>query len=271
MRHGTRIGLGLGLALLAGCGDPLDRVERLTEVPLDEAGATADLVAPAPGDGPGLFAGLFGADRPDGQGGGPRADTEPDEDAAQPAAATVAPRGGLLGLFGGPAPQAPATTGPDAARIAPGTPLPVGAIATVCGLSTGQLGPVVARGAGHALHDSEPGNAAPHAHYITGFADGCARQFTAAFAMLGAPGTHETLRNLPQDAGIPLGATDAAYEEIRMRVCRVARGAPCGRRLARLERDTIFVMAYDRFDTNTVWTEILLHAGAVIAIGAKSN
>ena len=146
--------------------------------------------------------------------------------------------------------------------------LPYGAVARVCDLPDRQLGKRVERyperRGTYALYDSEPGNTAQHTFYLTGFDDGCARQFTAALAVFGSPRTHEQLRyGLPSQVQ-PYSSTDAAYEKLKSRICRVGKGKPCGSAMSRLERDTVFVSVYEQFGSNTRWKTILLHDGEVV-------
>lgn len=167
---------------------------------------------------------------------------------------------------------------PDAPdyRIVPlGTELPYGTLARVCDVPKRQLGTRIAgypeRRSSYMIYDSQPGNTGLHSFYLTGFEDGCARQFTAALAMFGSPQTHEQLRyGLPSKVQ-PYSATDAAYEKLKSKVCRVGRGKPCGSGMNRLARDTVFVSVYERFGSNPVWKTLLLHDGAVIETDIRSN
>ncbi|MCR9110637.1 hypothetical protein [Marivita sp. XM-24bin2] len=171
---------------------------------------------------------------------------------------------------GGPSPDAPDY------RIVPiGTVLPYGVLARVCDVPNRRLGTRVERyperGSGYEIYDSEPGNTGPHTFYVTGFDDGCARQFTAALAMFGSPETHERLRyGLPSKVQ-PYSSTDAAYETLKSRVCRVGKGKPCGSSMSRLARNTAFVSVYERFGSNPVWKTILLHDGKVIETDIRGN
>jgi len=187
-----------------------------------------------------------------------------DPAAADPATGAVpqeAPR--RQSLFG---PRVSAPTGPDATRVAPGTILPYGQIATVCGLSDSALGTVVEQASGYVVHDTAASSVAQRTHYITGFPDGCARQFTAALALFGDVGTHEVVRYMSGAAARPYSATDTAYEQLKADVCRVGAGEPCGPALDRLARRTVFITVYETFGTNPTWGDILLHDGAVLAV-----
>lgn len=255
---------------LAACGDPLDRIDRLSDVALTDAQIAA--LAPAPGDqagdAPVLPALLAEAAEEGNRAAGVEAANVPAHTAPAPS--------GFLGLFarpGGVATGASSTVsdGPDAAIVAPGQVLPYGEIATVCGLPDAALGTAMATASGLVIHDSAPGSIALRSHFITGFPDGCARQFTAALALFGDVGTHEIVRYQPSNAGIAYTETDLAYEQIKGRVCGVAQGQPCGARLEQLGRNTAFVTVYERFGSSPVWAEILIHDGAVVAMDFKRN
>ena len=165
----------------------------------------------------------------------------------------------------------PASDGPDGRDVAFGTRLPYGEVARVCDAPRRSLGTEIERAAGWRLYDSDPGNTLPHTFYVTGFDDGCPRQFTAALALFGAPSMHEQLRyGLPAEVQ-PYSETDSAYERLKSRVCRVARSQPCGRRISRMERDTVFVSIYERFGENPVWKNLLLHDGEALALDIKGR
>lgn len=220
---------------------------------------------------------------------------------APPATATV-PRRGLLGFLSRAAQDAQSGTGvevaaapprtrTDAARPAPargpnpnapdyrivplGTVLPYGTLARVCDVSARDLGARVERypdsRSVYTLYDSQPGTTAPHTFYLTGFDDGCARQFTAALALFGSPETHEQLRyGLPSKVQ-PYSSTDAAYETLKSRVCRVGKGKPCGSAMPQLARTTAFVSVYETFGSNPQWKTILLHDGEVVETDIRGN
>ncbi|QBF33064.1 hypothetical protein [Thalassococcus sp. S3] len=171
------------------------------------------------------------------------------------------------------APRAPrAAAEPD---LPLGAPLAFGQTARACAATKAQLGRRIekfpARGSGYALYDSAPGTTAPRSFFVTGFADGCPRRFTAANAVFGAPSMHEQLRyGLPGDL-YPYSDTDKAYERIKSGICGVSRRKPCGARISRLERNTVFISAYERFGGgNPRWADILIHDGAVVAASVKA-
>jgi hypothetical protein len=156
-----------------------------------------------------------------------------------------------------------------------GTVLPYGKVARVCGAARGALGKEVAqypdRSPKYRLFDSVPGSTGPHTFYVTGFPDGCARQLTAALVIFGSAGMHEQLRyGLPAKVQ-PYSETDRAYEAVKSSVCRVGKNKPCGGQLSRLEKDTVFLSLYERFEDNPRWANILLHDGQVMATDMVSN
>jgi hypothetical protein len=219
--------------VLAGCANPLAQMDRLSDV--DVGAETLDAVdTTGPADVP---------------------------------AAEAAPRAGA-GLFAGwltPKPAADAVP-----EIAIGTKVPYGEIARVCGMSKADLGKQVERTAGYKVFDTKPNTTAPRTFYVTGFSDGCARQFTAALVLVGTPSRHEELRyGQPSDL-YPYSEIDRAYEKIKSRVCGVPRGRPCGSRIRQMERDTVFLSTYERFSNNARWADILIHDGDVIAKDIKS-
>ncbi|MDA7425203.1 hypothetical protein [Thalassococcus lentus] len=211
--------------------------------------------------------------------------------AAPPQAAAdteTKPRGGLLGgLFAGggtsgdrDAParrntRAPKPGDPDYEQVGPGVTLPYGKIARLCGVSAARLGKKTdsypARGRGYTVYDSKPGSTGLRNFYITGFDDGCARQFSAALVVFGAPQTYEQLRYSPAGKTMPVAETDRAYERVKSKVCRVGSGKPCGSRMDRLAKTTVFVSVYERFGGAARWKNLLLHDGGVEALDVKSN
>lgn len=274
-------GILIAAGLLAGCAaDPLRSVPRLSDADVTDTEIQAALREDA-GELPV---------------GGPE---------TAPPATEVTPRRGLLGFLNRAAQSAQADDGtrvaaipprtqsdaspaaqpispsgpnpgaPDYQVVALGTVLPYGVLARVCDVNARQLGSRVARypdnGSAYTLYDSQPGTTAPHTFFVTGFDDGCARQFTAALALFGSPETHEQLRyGLPSKVQ-PFSSTDAAYETLKSRICRVGKGKPCGSALSRLSRNTAFVSVYETFGSNPEWKTILLHDGAVVETDIRSN
>ena len=176
-------------------------------------------------------------------------------------------------LFGGLAANPKAAA--PVSEIEPGTLLPYGKVARICGLPKRALGKEVAKHPEkrpkHRIYDSEPGNIAPHSFFITGFGDGCARQFTASLAMFGSVSMHEQLRyGLPSEVQ-PYSDTDKAYEKLKSKVCGVPRKKPCGGKVSKLDGNTVFVSIYERFGSNQRWTNLLLHDGDVLAQDNKGS
>lgn len=226
----------------------------------------------------GFFTGRAAAER-GGADEAPEAEPDPAALVEQAARSDVRakPEGGgfLSALFGGRAtPNAPDDRA-DYTEAGPGVTLPFGEMARLCGVPDRILGQRVARyperGRGYRLYDSQPDSNAAHSWYITGFDDGCARQFTAALAMFGGPEQYELLRYGPAGETLPVSVTDSAYETLTSRVCGVAEGTPCGNRIGRLERDTVFVTIYPSFGGSGAWKNLLLHDGAVLATDIKEN
>lgn len=209
------------------------------------------------------------------------------------------PRRGLLGLIAAaPAPTATEPSERTAAMVDPakrrgifaglaasadagaddevpyGTKLPYGEVARVCGARHREMGRKVERapvkGRGYTLFDSAPDTTGPRTYYVTGFSDGCPRQFTAALAVFGPPQMHEQLRyGLPSDL-YPYSDTDKAYEQIKRQVCGVGRQKPCGNKIKALERRTVFISTYENFGVNARFGDILLHDGTIAATALKT-
>jgi hypothetical protein len=257
LRFATIIGT---CAVLAGCSgvptsnpDPLSDVERLSDVALadgtsqEDAVAAALAIAATPEEAEGGFlSGLFGA-----------------SDSG----------GGVMGMLasGNDANTPVVRTGPDAQLIPYGESVAYGEIATVCDVPRGSLGTEVANISGFKIYDTIPNATALRPHFITGFDDGCARQFSAALSLTGDVGTHEIVRYLPTNRNVAYSSTDNAYEAIKASVCRVSHGTPCGARLDSLANNTTFVTAYEKFGAHPRWVEILLHDGEVSAIDFKQR
>ncbi|WP_299286022.1 hypothetical protein [uncultured Tateyamaria sp.] len=176
-----------------------------------------------------------------------------------------------LTLFGGG--KNANRSGPDAGDVPLGTMLAFGEIARVCEAKPAQLGTLVDQGArkgrGYKLFDTVPNGGGPRTFYITGFTDNCPRQFTASLALFGAPEFHEQLRYGLPAKEYPYSTTDQAYEKVKAKVCNVGRSKPCGARISRLDRTTVFVSAYENFGENARWADMLLHDGAVLAKSLK--
>jgi hypothetical protein len=243
------------LLFLAGCGDPLKDFDRIGDVELAEDAAQA-----LPTDAEVAREGFFGTDAAMGV-------DEPVAARAEPAA----PSGGgfLGGLFGGGA-----ASGSDAAEdVAFGTVLPFGQVGRVCEAKGKDLGALVekAQARGHALYDYRPGSSAARSYYVTGFSDDCPRQFTAANALFGAPSMYEQLHYGPGGDALPVTSTDQAYEKVKSSFCRSGKGKPCGSRMSALEKTTVFISAYEHFEENARWADILIHDGAIVAASVKSN
>jgi hypothetical protein len=192
-----------------------------------------------------------------------------------PADTAPAPRQGFWAQVTGPetvvlaSATAQVGNGPDAAQVPPGTLLPYGQMATVCGQPNSALGTKVASAAGYDLYDSAPNTTALRVQYLTGFPDGCARIFSAALVLFGDVGTHEAIRYLPSNAAMAYSRTDMAYEAVKAQFCGVASGHPCGAALDRLAAHSTFVTIYETFGTNPEWGEIFVHQGRVMAIDVR--
>lgn len=156
-----------------------------------------------------------------------------------------------------------------------GVVMPVGKVGRLCGMNERDLGKAVEsypeRSARYRLYDTVPGSAVARTMFVSGFADGCLRQFTGALAMFGSAELYEELRYGPVGKTLPKGETDAAYEGVKAKVCGVATGKPCGRGLAKLERETVFVNVYQTLGDNTSWGTLLLHDGTVVAADLRSR
>jgi hypothetical protein len=125
------------------------------------------------------------------------------------------------------------------------------------------------RGQTYSLYDSAPSGAGPRTFYVTGFADKCPRQFTAAMAMFGAPSMHEQLRYGKPSETYPYSDTDRAYERLKKRLCGVGPQKPCGSKIEFLERDTVFISTYENFSGTGRWADVLIHNSAVLASAIK--
>ncbi|MGY9047312.1 hypothetical protein P775_15525 [Puniceibacterium antarcticum] len=175
----------------------------------------------------------------------------------------------LAGCGAGPSGGALSEEAVDYVQVGPGEVLPYGRLARQCGTPARALGKQVARypagGGGYTLYDSEPGGSRARSFFLTGFDDGCARQFTAAFVIFSAPSDFERLRYGRPSETVPRSGTDTAYEVLKAQICGVGADAPCGARIGRLERNTAFVSIYETFGSNPRWKTMLVHDGAVLA------
>jgi hypothetical protein len=238
-------------------------------MPIEELGETPiETAAPAPG----FFGRLFGS--PSASNALPDQDPvlEPD-DGATALSLPIVPEmpedqsGGFWSWFGGAGVVQPTSV----AAVPAGTLVPYGELIPACGLSTRNRGREVEAASGYRVYDTDPTSIAPRTHYVTGFSDGCARQFTAALALFGDIGTHEIVRYGTADGGLEYTQTDNAYEEIKASFCGARAGQPCGTRIDRLARRTTFLTIYERFGTNPVWADVLLHDGEVVAVDFKGD
>lgn len=251
------------LGALAACGAGRD-VPRLADVQAE--GARANMASDETRPGDGLLSGFFGRG-PENAGAGVinAAVSEAGGIGGRAPEAATPRRGGLFGLFRG-RPTTPGADDPADDVVEAGTVLPFGAHARVCDLPRDRRGARVARLSGHDVYDSIPNSTVARPHYITGFADGCARTFTAAVVVPADAETHEFIRYTARPDR-PYSQVDDAYEALKASVCRVGRGRPCGGRIDRLTRQTEFLTLYERFESDSSpWAEILLHDGKVLAM-----
>ena len=139
-----------------------------------------------------------------------------------------------------------------------GTMLPYGVMARRCATQRQPLG-------------RKPAASGTRIFYITGFDDGCPRQVTAAHVLLGEPSFYEQLHYGPAGQHLTFGETDRAYEKVKGSVCGVRKGKPCGAKMKKLEREALFINAYERLSDNKRWSEQLIHDGTVVASEMKSS
>ena len=191
--------------------------------------------------------------------------------AAPPVEAAPADKPARRGLFGGSAKKQQARTGPDAREAEYGEVLPYGVIARSCASRGRPLGRKMekANARGYALYDSTPGAGGARTWYLTGFSDGCPRQLTAANVQIAPASLYEQLRYGPSGKHFPSGATDAAYEGVKRKVCGARKGKPCGSKIGKMDKTTFFVTAYERFGNSSRWADVLVHDGTVVAIALK--
>ena len=154
--------------------------------------------------------------------------------------------------------------------VRPGEQLPFGEIGVACETTKRSMGQQVDQFPREGrpvwrLYDTDPSSTAPRTQFITGFADGCARQVTAALVMFGAAGLHEVLR-YSDDSDRSWSQADKTYEKIKRRTCGVGRGKFCpAGSLDSLERQVSFVSVYPYFGAEEGWLELLLHDGQVMS------
>lgn len=149
-------------------------------------------------------------------------------------------------------------------------------MARACYLRKGDLGAAVASRepgqGGFALHDPKGGTVQPRTQYVSGFRDGCPRQFTAVLAIFGDATTHRAQRFSVASKGLAFTAVDRAYEVIRASVCRAPVGSKCPEsRAAKLERSLTFVSLYEGFGRASQWGDVLRYNGQVIAVAKRSR
>jgi len=141
-----------------------------------------------------------------------------------------------------------------------------GAFAPACGIPKRSLGTEVARSPGdetYKLYDTAPSSSAPRLQYVTGFKDGCPRQFFAALALFGSPVVHETKRYDPSNKR-GYTVADVAYEKVKGKVCRVERGQFCPEdKLGKLGRDVALLTAYPSFGGTGEWMDVVMFKGKV--------
>lgn len=144
-----------------------------------------------------------------------------------------------------------------------------GEIARVCEARDKPLGVLVAttETGNFEVHDTAPGGITLRRFFLTGFADGCPRQFMASTTAFGTPSAYEAL-HYGKDSFVQ-GATDLTYDQIKAEVCGVPAGAPCGKRIGKLDRTTVFLSAYDLTGATEHWTDYLLHNGTLVASAVK--
>ena len=242
---------------LAACGDPLRDIERLSDIELADTQSISALPSEEElARETGVLTDLL-ASRPD--------PVETPRDAAPER------RGSLLGWL---TRGAAVADNPAVEDLPAGAAPAFGQVSSACHMRGQPLGQKVetsnTRGQTYKIYDSAPGSTAPRPFYITGFADNCPRQITAALALFGDVAMHEQLRYGQPSEQYPYSETDQAYETIKSRICRVGAGKPCGKRLETLARDTVFISVYERFTDNGRWADILLHDGEVMAAALKT-
>lgn len=160
------------------------------------------------------------------------------------------------------------------AEIPIGTVLPYGQVGVACNVRGRKLGKVIdqftQRGTDFKLYDTAPNSTNPRTFFVTGFKDGCPRQFTGAIASLGSPVLHERMRFDSYNKSLAITETDRAYDKIRKRVCKTRGKTLCPQeKVDALEAETAYVTVYEQFGANKHWAEILLHKGKLVATSLR--
>ncbi|SFJ31939.1 hypothetical protein [Celeribacter neptunius] len=202
--------------------------------------------------------------RPETHGVSPEVAAKPEPDAAPQ---TRKPLFGFLKA--GPGKSGSGKSGP-VSTVARGEVLPFGEVGILCDAKKRDMGTEVDQfphqgRAAWQLYDTAPDSAEPRTQFITGFADGCARQVTAALIMFGEAGLHEVLR-YSEGNDASWSEADERYEKIKRKACGVGRKTRCpAEKLGGLESQLAFVSVYPRFGAEHGWLELLLHDGAVMS------
>ncbi|SEF60013.1 hypothetical protein SAMN04488045_0554 [Thalassococcus halodurans] len=185
-------------------------------------------------------------------------------------------RAGLFGGFLGGGGSSKSSASAAVSEVTKDETVPMGKMARLCGAPINKFAKEVAQHpetgrAKYKLYDSKPSSTGPRNWYVTGFDDGCARQFTASLAVFGSVEMHEQLRyGLPSKIQ-PYTAADAEYEKVKRKVCGVGKGTPCGSSLAKLDRMAVFLTIYPNYTGSSSWTNALLYDGDVAAIDIASR
>lgn len=196
----------------------------------------------------------------------------PDEapDAAEPPetqapTASAAPKKPLFGFL-----KPKATHGTPKSTVQPGEVLPFGEVGIACEANKRSMGREVDQFPREGttvwrLFDTDPANTGPRTQFITGFADGCARQVTASLVMFGEAGLHEVLRYSDSNEA-DWSQADKSYEAIKSSTCGVKRKQRCpADKVGLLEKQLAFVSVYPTFGAPKGWLELLLHNGDVMS------
>ena len=272
--------------------EPLEGVEPVEVAAL---GVEADVAEPEPAQKRMLFGAIFGgSSNASSLQSAPEEVTEAEPEAVAKVAEETAPvqepveevetaaleveeprRAGLFGGFlggGSSKPKASAAV----SEVTKDETVPMGKMARLCGAPINKFAKEVAQHpetgrAKYKLYDSKPSSTGPRNWYVTGFDDGCARQFTASLAVFGSVEMHEQLRyGLPSKIQ-PYTAADAEYEKVKRKVCGVGKGTPCGSSLPKLDRMAVFLTIYPNYTGSSSWTNALLYDGDVAAIDIASR